>query len=150
MSDADQSVHIELVTAAATGAGDAVARALEAGANVHYEDDLALRAAVFTGHEAIAGFLLEKGANVHAAGEEALFYAAKRGDDETVSLLLGHGAIIKDMIQARRREITPECIETLNRHESKRLHEAFQQNFKRVKKPETGNKFKLNGRPPSP
>ena len=150
MAETDRSVHIELVTAAATGRAAEVASALERGADIHYEDDLAFRAAVFTGHGAIARFLVERGANIHAAGEEALFYAAKRGDIETVGLLLAQGAVVEDMIKARPREITAECRAALQAPDSAKRGEAFKTNFARVKKIDPVQKFKLNRRPPSP
>ena len=40
---------------------------LEKGANVHADDDLALRWASEFGHHAVVKLLLEKGANVHKA-----------------------------------------------------------------------------------
>lgn len=146
----DQSVHIELVTAAATGRAAEVAAALGRGADIHYEDDLAFRAAVFTGHGAVARFLIEQGADIHAAGEEALFYAAKRGDLDMVGLLLGQGAVIEQMIKARPRDITPECLAALQAPDSAKRSDAFKSNFERVKKIDPVQKFRLKGAPPSP
>ena len=150
MEDTDSVLGIQLVTAAATGMAELVEAALATGADIHYEDDLALRSAVFTGNNNVVKLLVEKGANIHAAGEEALLYAAKRRDDEVVALLLEKGAVIDDMVRLHKRDLDRDCLETLDRHESHKLREAFEKNFAKIKKPDAGAKYKLKRRPPSP
>src|SRR5690349_15370392 len=95
----------ELVTAAATGMVDMVRVLIDTpGYDIHFEDDLALRSASYTGYTNIVKLLVEKGANVHASGNEALLYAAKRGDDKTVGYLLSKGADIDMMKRMHKKE----------------------------------------------
>ena len=150
MDEEDDVLGIQLVTAAATGMLEMVDVALAAGADIHYNDDLALRSAVFTGNSAVVKHLVEKGANIHASGEEALLYAAKRRDDDIVSLLLAKGASIAVMMSAHKKEVDRECLETLDGHESHKLRDAFEANFSKLKKPDSGQKFRLPKKPPSP
>ena len=71
-----------------------VKRALERGANVHAQDDRALRRAAEYGHKSIVELLLRAGANVHARDDYALRWAAEYGHKEVVELLLKAGAIM--------------------------------------------------------
>ncbi len=150
MDGEDDILGIQLVTAAATGMLEMVDAALAAGADLHYNNDLALRSAVFTGNSHIAKHLIEKGADIHASAEEALLYAAKRRDDDLVRLLLDKGASIAVMMSAHKKEVDRDCLETLDGHESSKLREAFEANFSKLKKPEAGQKFRLPKKPPSP
>lgn len=150
MSEDNPELGYQLVTGAATGLIDIVNEALDAGANVHFEDDLALRTASLMGNAPIVKLLVEKGANVNAASSEALLYAAKSQDNDLVSYLLSKGASIDMMMRGHRREVDQVTIDTLDRHESQKLRDAFEKNFSRIQKPETGDKFKLRKRPPSP
>ena len=71
---------------------------LEAGANVHTEDDEALRLASERGHYAIVKLLLEAGANVHADNDEALRKSFIKKNTNVVKLLLDYGADKSKMI----------------------------------------------------
>lgn len=64
-----------------------VKRLLDAGANVHWRDDAALRFSATFGYDSVVALLLEKGANVHAANNEALRLASLRGHSAVVALL---------------------------------------------------------------
>ena len=68
---------------------------LKHGANVHAEDDVALREAAEYGHTPVVDLLLKNGANVHARDDEALRNAAKYGDTSVVELLLINGADVE-------------------------------------------------------
>lgn len=64
------------------------------GANVHSDDDHALRWAASYGHEAVVRYLVENGANVHAKDDDAVCTAAYFGHDSVVKCLIEHGANI--------------------------------------------------------
>jgi len=151
MTADEQAKGIELVTAATLGMADEVRVLLETpGYNIHYEDDLALRSASYTGYTNVVKLLGEQGANVHAAGDEALLYAAKRRDDSTVAFLLSKGADIDIMMRIHKKEVDQATIDTLDKFQSQKLRDAFEANFAKIKKPEDGSKFKLRKKPPSP
>lgn len=150
MADDNPELGYQLVTGAATGMIGIVTQALEAGADVHYEDDLALRTASLMGNAPVVKLLVEKGANVNAASAEALLYAAKSQDNDLVAYLLSKGASIDAMMRGHRREVDQTTLDTLDRHESQKLRDAFEKNFSRIKKPDEAEKFKLRKRPPSP
>ena len=82
----------KLVVAAAMGRLDAVQEALKEGADIHFEDDLALRCASYTDSLPVLKFLAENGANIQAMNNEALLYAARHGDVDMTEYLLGKGA----------------------------------------------------------
>lgn len=65
---------------------------LQAGANVHAEDDYALKFASKNGHYKVVQLLLEAGANVHAEDDYALIRAVVYGHYKVVQLLLKAGA----------------------------------------------------------
>lgn len=65
---------------------------LEAGADVHAEDDYALRCATDSDYAEIVKILLEAGADVHALDDHALCCAAQNGYTEVVKILLEAGA----------------------------------------------------------
>ena len=69
-----------------------VKRALERGASVHAQDDLALCWASEKGHKDVVELLLKAGANVHARDDYALRWAAEYGHKSVVELLLKAGA----------------------------------------------------------
>ena len=75
---------------------DLIGILLDHGANIHYEDDEALRYAAENGHKDIVELLLNRGANIHAGDYYALRYAAIYGHIDTVELLLNHGSKICD------------------------------------------------------
>jgi len=69
-----------------------VQRLIEEGADVHADNDYALRWASAYGEIEIVRVLLENGANVHAQEECALCWASNHGETEIVKLLLENGA----------------------------------------------------------
>jgi hypothetical protein len=73
----------------ASGIGDlgSIKSLLNAGANVHAEDDAALREAAYYGNIAAVKLLLEAGADVHARNDAALRGAERNGHDAVVQLL---------------------------------------------------------------
>lgn len=69
-----------------------ITKLLEAGVNVHVNDDYALKMYVNRGNIEIVTKLLEYGANVHSRNDGALKSSAKKGFYKIVSALLEHGA----------------------------------------------------------
>ncbi len=65
---------------------------LEAGADVHVENDAALRSAAHKGHLEVCKLLLENGANIHAIKDSILYLAAQENHLEVCKLLLKNGA----------------------------------------------------------
>ena len=78
--------------ASANGHRDVVAVLLEHGANVHAKDDHALRVASANGYRDVVGLLLEHDANVHADNDTSLRWASENGHTDVVRVLLKHGA----------------------------------------------------------
>lgn len=76
----------------ARGDVDTTRELLDAGADVHAEDDSMLRWASKHGHWGMVAELLERGADVHACDDYALKWASKNGHRDTVAVLLQHGA----------------------------------------------------------
>ena len=72
--------------------GVALDAALTAGANVHANNDQALRWASENGHLAVVQALLNAGADVHAKDDEALLWASMNGHLAVVQALLTAGA----------------------------------------------------------
>jgi ankyrin repeat protein len=72
------------------GRKEVVQLLLNAGADVHAEDDLAIRLASVRGHTEVVQLLLNAGADVHARNDEAIRLASKWGRTEVVQLLLAH------------------------------------------------------------
>jgi ankyrin repeat protein len=81
-----------LIDAALDGHTEVVKAHLAAGANVHAEDDKALRWAAVDGHTETVRTLLAAGADVHARNDGALSLGALYGCAETVKILLATGA----------------------------------------------------------
>ena len=67
---------------------------LDRGADIHFDNDWALRLASKNGHLETVGLLLNSGANIHANYNEAFRWAIQKGHFETVELLLDRGANI--------------------------------------------------------
>ena len=65
---------------------------LDAGADVHAEDDIALIMTAGNGHAATVKVLLDAGANVHAQRDASLFRASEHGHPATLKVLLDAGA----------------------------------------------------------
>ena len=73
---------------------DVVKFLVEKGANIHAEDDSALRWAANHGHLDVVKFLVEKGANIHVKNECALRWAAENGYLGVVRYLIRKSADI--------------------------------------------------------
>ena len=69
-----------------------VKQLLNAGADVHAENNYALHCASVGGHAEMVSLLLNAGADVHASGDSNLQLASMYGHVEVVSLLLDAGA----------------------------------------------------------
>jgi len=67
---------------------------IDEGANIHADNDYALRWAALNGHLDIMKFLVEKGANMHAYNDYALRVAAKNGHLDIVKYLVSASANI--------------------------------------------------------
>ncbi len=83
-----------LRNAAGYGSKETVKTLLEHGADIHARDDYALRSAAKAGNTETVKTLLEHGANIHAEHGETLTLAAKYGHTEIVKTLLDKGANI--------------------------------------------------------
>jgi Ankyrin repeats (3 copies) len=73
--------------AACRGYAGAVKALLEAGANLHAQDDLALRLAAFYGRNNVVRTLLEAGADVHAHDDGPLRWARDARRTDTIKTL---------------------------------------------------------------
>jgi hypothetical protein len=62
-------------------------RLLDDGADIHADDDRALRYTAELGHLQVVKFLIKKGAHIHAEGHCALSRAAERGHKDVVEYL---------------------------------------------------------------
>jgi ankyrin repeat protein len=88
-SGLNKSINMMLCLAATSGHESTVLLLLDNGADVHANNDEALRNAT---REEVAQILLSRGANVHANNNEALRRAVNCGNSNLVRLLLDHGA----------------------------------------------------------
>ena len=73
---------------------DIVKYLIEHGADVHAENDYALRWAAREGHFDLVKFLVESGANIHAENDYALLWAIENDHFDIVRYLVDHGADI--------------------------------------------------------
>jgi ankyrin repeat protein len=64
------------------------------GADIHYQDDMALRNACDAGNLEIVKYFVEQGANIHAANDDALCGACGYGHLDIVVFLIEKGANI--------------------------------------------------------
>ena len=71
---------------------EAIRLAIQAGADVHADNDYALRMASMYGYLPVVEVLVKAGADVHAADDEALRYASERGHLPVVEVLVKAGA----------------------------------------------------------
>ena len=83
-----------LIEIAEAGSVKGVSMMVSKGANVHYQNDYALRQTSQNGHLDIVKYLVENGANVHADDDYALRLASQNGHLEVVKYLIEHGADI--------------------------------------------------------
>jgi len=68
--------------------------AVKNGADIHANNDYALRGASENGHLPVVQFLVEHGADIHANDDEALRWASRYGHLPVVQFLVEHGANI--------------------------------------------------------
>ena len=127
MIDSKQK-NISLVIAVADRNSGAVTAALEKGADVHYQDDLPLRSAVYLGYTDIAGLLLKNGANVHTGGEELLFIALKAHDMPMIDLLLEKGADVKVALAGKKDKLDKESLNIIGEIQARETRIAFEKN----------------------
>ena len=96
--DAGASVGLGLALGSASQAGrtSVVALLLDRGADVHFDDDDALRWSAYKGHVKSVRLLLGRGANIHARNDEALRRQCRGSprNMEMTRLLLDRGANI--------------------------------------------------------
>jgi hypothetical protein len=106
---------IELIDAAEEGDLDLVMELLEAGADIHEDDDGALRVAVQEGHLDVIELLLDSGADIHAEDDLILIYAVQEGHLDVIKLLLDRGANVHardgEVFILAAREGYPEIVE---------------------------------------
>jgi len=103
---------------------DAVVASLKSGAQVHYNDDFALRSAAWLGYTDIAELLLKNGANVHANGDEPLFTAIKARDNVMIEMLLAKGASLQAVCDTKKGMLDRESLELISKIQSRDLHAA--------------------------
>jgi len=84
----------KFLNASNNGQFDIVRLFLDRGADIHADNDWALRTASRFGHLEVARLLLDRGADIHAVDDYALRWAAEAGHLEVVRLLLDRGADI--------------------------------------------------------
>lgn len=83
-----------LMEAAVNGNTKLIEMLLANGANVHADNDFAIRIASNNGHTQTVSLLIDNGAHVSAKNEGALKWAAEEGHTEVVRVLLENGADI--------------------------------------------------------
>ena len=76
-----------LIWASRNGHLDIVKYLVGKGANIHADDDEALRLASHYGHLEVVKYLVEKGANIRARDDYALKYARRNGHVDVVKYL---------------------------------------------------------------
>ena len=87
-----KQIDEELIEYARNGDLQKVQLLLDKGADIHANDDEALRWASSNGHLEVVRLLLSNGANIHSYNDFALRYASYHGYLEIVKLLLANGA----------------------------------------------------------
>ena len=108
--DEQSNLDNRLFNAAIAGDKEEMRALLVAGADVHAQDDQALRGAAENGHTQMVQTLLAAGAKVHAKDDYALRCAALNGHMEAVKALLAAGASV------HARGDWPLCMSALNGH----------------------------------
>ena len=79
-----------LRSASGNGRTEVVKLLLDAGANVHANNNYTLQWASYKGHTEVVKLLLDAGADVHANNNYALCWASRNGHTETVKVLEKH------------------------------------------------------------
>lgn len=131
MENQTGDINLALMSAIAGRDVETVVTLLNKGADVHYNDDFALRGAVYLGYIEIAGLLLKNGANVHAANEEPLFTAIRARDDAMMDMLLAHDASMDAVLKSQK--VDREGRAFIGEVKSRKAHEAFQKQAAKVK-----------------
>jgi ankyrin repeat protein len=92
----DKFLNIDsvLIEGARNGDLEKVKKCVENGANIHVDNDLALKFAAANGHLEVVEYFIENGANVCTNNDYALSVAAVYGHFEVVKYLVEHGADI--------------------------------------------------------
>ena len=88
MNELDRKLDRKLIDAAIFRCTEQVRWALDHGADVHADDDLALCMASENGHTDTVRLLLERGADIHACKYEVLRVTSQHGHIDTAILLL--------------------------------------------------------------
>lgn len=117
-----------LVAAVTSRSFGQVRDSLSHGADVHYENDLPLRSAVYLGYTEMAEELLGKGANVHVDDEMPLFIAIKAKDAPLIDLLLAKGADAQALLDKRRAGLTDGDMKTVAEIKSRAARRSFEKN----------------------
>ena len=97
--------NLSLIAAVMGRDSAAVVASLGRGADIHHEDNFALRCAVYLGYPDMVELLLKNKANIHANGEDPLFSAVKARDNPMIEMLLTHGANPQAVINNKRRQL---------------------------------------------
>jgi ankyrin repeat protein len=148
MIDEKAEAGRDLVTAAAMGVTETAEAVLKKGADVRYDNDMALRTAALMGNAEMVRFLVDKGGDPKAEHSQALLYAARRQDEATVAFLVSRGADIQDMMQHHAKDMDKEGFETIDKFQSRQLREVFEKNFARL--PKAPPRLQAPQRPPAP
>jgi hypothetical protein len=83
-----------LVSSIETGNMENFKRAIDGGADIHYQDDIALKTSAYNGFLDMVKILVSKGANVHAGDDYPLRTSAQNGFLDIVKYLVLKGANI--------------------------------------------------------
>lgn len=118
----------ELVSAVTNRDLEQVLACLGKGADVHYQNDLALRYAVYLGYIDITEALLKRGANVHADDETPLFVAVKAKDAALMDLLIDKGADVRALLEKRKSSLSREDMDAIAEIKSRAARRAFEKN----------------------
>ncbi|MDY0009490.1 MAG: ankyrin repeat domain-containing protein [Bdellovibrionales bacterium] len=153
MSPEETQNAYRLVTAAVQGDVETLRAVLDTGADVHFQEDLPLRAAAYTGQLACMKILVTAGADVKAHFNEALYVAAKAGDGKMVDFLLDHGADPDIALKFHGKKMDAAATELINGRSLRDSFEKAQQDQAVIanlahEAREKGLKFNL--RPPRP
>ena len=88
------AINKQFLDAAKNNKIDKLKNLLSQGANIHADDDWALKVSAWGGHLEVVKFLVTQGANIRAGDDEPLRYSARFGHLEIVKFLIAHGANI--------------------------------------------------------
>ena len=109
------SLDKALIESANAGDVDRVKDSLIAGADIHAQEDFALRWAALEGRSEVVRFLLDNGADIHSQDDGALFLAAEKGHSDIAMLLIARGADLEVGIEAAKERADPWMLELLTK-----------------------------------